>query len=49
MGTIGDYLAKVATILKGGMAKTEVAEKMIRSQAQMNRRIDVADIGNNGW
>lgn len=44
------YLAKVATILKGDMAKTEVTEDKMRSQAQMNQgRNDVADIGDNGW
>lgn len=33
----GGYLAKVATILEGDMAKTEVTEEITRSQPQMNK------------
>lgn len=40
----------MATVLEGDMAKTEVTEEMMRSQAQVNKgRNDGADIGDNGW
>lgn len=34
---MGDYLAKVATILEGDIAKTEAREEIMSSQAQMSQ------------
>lgn len=43
------YLAKVATILKGDTAKTEVTGYDEITGPNEHRRNDVADIGDNGW
>lgn len=34
---VGDYLAKVATILEGDIAKTEAREEIMSSQAKMSQ------------
>lgn len=34
---VRDYLAKVATILEGDIAKTEAREEIMSSQAQMSQ------------